>query len=65
MEKVKRLVNKHYEENMKERFYESDVAKGFDSNGNAIDVDWESAFFIWHRPSSNIEEFNNLPVELR
>ncbi|KAM7519317.1 hypothetical protein LguiB_018279 [Lonicera macranthoides] len=65
MEKVKQLVNQHYEESMKERFYESDIAKRFDSNGNATDIDWESAFFIWHRPNSNFEEFNNLSEELR
>lgn len=62
MDKVKQLVNAHYEENLKESFYESEIAKGLMNKG---DVDWESSFFIWHRPTSNINEIHNLSENLR
>ncbi|KAK9149474.1 hypothetical protein Scep_008231 [Stephania cephalantha] len=65
MEKVKRLVNLHYEEHMKKSFYESDVAARLKSEGVLVDTDWESTFFIWHRPTSNINEFTNISEELR
>ncbi|KDP33817.1 hypothetical protein JCGZ_07388 [Jatropha curcas] len=61
MEKVKQLVNSHYEENLKKRFYESEIAKRLNNKGNASDIDWESTYFIWHRPTSNIHEIPNLP----
>lgn len=65
MEKVKELVNKHYEENMKESFYKSDIAKTFENkDGNTRNIDWESAFFIWHRPNSSINELPNLSQQL-
>lgn len=65
MEKVKHLVNIHYEENLKERFYESEIAKALENKGNNSDIDWESSFFIWHRPTSNIDEIANLSEDLR
>lgn len=65
MEKVKHLVNSHYEENLKERFYESEIAKALENKGNNSDIDWESSFFIWHRPTSNIDEIANLSEDLR
>lgn len=65
MEKVKQLVNSHYEEKLKPRFYESDVAKKLKINGNISDVDWESTFFIWHRPDSNINHIADLSKDLR
>ena len=65
MEKVKRLVNLHYEESMKGSFYESDMAKGLERSADAaVNKDWESSFFIWHRPKSNINE-SNIPDNLR
>lgn len=64
MEKVKNLVNSHYENNLKASFYESEVAKKL-GNGRASNVDWESSFFISHRPQSNIHEFQNLSGDLR
>lgn len=65
MEKVKQLVNSHYEEKLKPRFYESDVAKKLKTNGTISDVDWESTFFIWHRPDSNINNIADLSKDLR
>ncbi|XP_010262178.1 PREDICTED: 1-aminocyclopropane-1-carboxylate oxidase 1-like [Nelumbo nucifera] len=65
MEKVKQLVNKHYDKCTKESFYESEIAKGLESRGVTSDVDWETTFFIWHRPTSNIDEFKDLSKEFR
>ncbi|EEF48098.1 1-aminocyclopropane-1-carboxylate oxidase 1 [Ricinus communis] len=60
MEKVKQLVNSHYEQNLKETFYKSEIAKRLDNKGNTSDIDWESSYFIWHRPTSNINDIPNL-----
>ncbi|OVA08462.1 Oxoglutarate/iron-dependent dioxygenase [Macleaya cordata] len=66
MEKVKSLVNLHYEECMKRRFYESEIAKGLESRGApSVDADWESSYFIWHRPRAKFDESINLSDELR
>ncbi|RDX88602.1 1-aminocyclopropane-1-carboxylate oxidase 1 [Mucuna pruriens] len=64
MEKVKKLINAYYEENLKESFYQSEIAKRLEKQQNTSDIDWESAFFIWHRPTSNINEIPNLSQEL-
>ncbi|KAK2993407.1 hypothetical protein RJ640_021626 [Escallonia rubra] len=64
MERVKQLVNQHYEVNMKKTFYESDIAKSFKDQGNTTNIDWESTFFVWHRPSSNIKELTELSEDL-
>ncbi|CAI0405812.1 unnamed protein product [Linum tenue] len=61
MEKVKQLVDQHYEENLKESFYQSETAKKLNKKENPSDVDWESSFFIRHRPTSNIHQIPNLP----
>ncbi|GFY95837.1 ACC oxidase 1 [Actinidia rufa] len=65
MENVKQLVNQHDEENMKDSFYESEIANGLQNKSLTSDADWESTFFIWHRPKSNIDELTNLSDELR
>jgi aminocyclopropanecarboxylate oxidase len=64
MEKVKHLINTHYEENLKESFYNSEIAKSLEK-GNTSDIDWESSFFIWHQPTSNINKIGNLSEDLR
>lgn len=64
MEKVKDLVNQHYEENMRDNFYDSDIAKSFEKD-NTNTVDWETAFFISHHPNSNINELPNISQEFR
>ncbi|CAJ1937140.1 unnamed protein product [Sphenostylis stenocarpa] len=63
MEKVKQLINTYYEENLKESFYQSEIAKRLEQE-NASDIDWESAFFIWHRPTSGISEIPNISQDL-
>lgn len=67
MEKVKQLVNSHYEEYLKGGFYDSELVKSLEKENkdNIRDVDWESTFFIWHRPSSNINEIRNLSEDFR
>ncbi|XP_068649419.1 1-aminocyclopropane-1-carboxylate oxidase 1 [Aristolochia californica] len=69
IEKFKRLVNLHYEEQMKPCFYQSDMAKGVlkdsQTSVNSSDADWESSFFVRHQPKSNIDEFTNLTDDLR
>ncbi|KAK4391782.1 1-aminocyclopropane-1-carboxylate oxidase 1 [Sesamum angolense] len=65
MRKVKLLVNWHYEENLKASFYDSEMAKNFENDGYISDKDWESTYFIWHRPCSNINELTSLSSDLR
>lgn len=67
MDKVKQLVDSHYEENLKEGFYDSELVKSLEkeNNNNIRNVDWETSFFIWHHPSSNINEIRNLSEDLR
>ncbi|XP_073007904.1 1-aminocyclopropane-1-carboxylate oxidase 1-like [Typha latifolia] len=56
MDKVKGLVNQHYEESMKESFYKSELAKGLEPQKEASDADWESSFFYRYQPDSNIAD---------
>ncbi|OMO67312.1 Oxoglutarate/iron-dependent dioxygenase [Corchorus capsularis] len=63
MQKVKQLVNEYYDGNLKESFYESEIAKSLKNKANISDKDWESAFFIWHRPTSNINEIPKISEE--
>ncbi|KAD4180470.1 hypothetical protein E3N88_29061 [Mikania micrantha] len=65
MEKVKQLVNKHYEDNMKPRFYTSTIVKTVEDKNKITNTDWESTFFIWHRPDNKINECADLSEELR
>lgn len=64
MEKVKKMINSHYEEHLKEKFYQSEMVKAL-SEGKSSDADWESSFFISHKPTSNICEIPNISEELR
>ncbi|KAK4432914.1 1-aminocyclopropane-1-carboxylate oxidase 1 [Sesamum alatum] len=65
MEKVRLLVSQHYEENLKASFCDSEMAKNLENNGYISDKDWESTYFIWHRPCSNIKELTSLSNDLR
>ncbi|MED6134094.1 Aconitate hydratase mitochondrial [Stylosanthes scabra] len=64
MDKVKKLVNEHYEQNLKDEFYKSALAKKMEKQEKTTDQDWETTFFIWHRPKSNIKEIPNISDEL-
>ncbi|XP_023537377.1 1-aminocyclopropane-1-carboxylate oxidase 1 [Cucurbita pepo subsp. pepo] len=63
LEKVKLLVNTHYDETMKDKFYDSEMAKNL-GKIQLFDVDWESTFFISHKPTSNISRFPNISDHL-
>ncbi|KAJ4890960.1 1-aminocyclopropane-1-carboxylate oxidase 1 [Raphanus sativus] len=63
MEKVKKMINSHYEEHLKKKFYKSEMVKAL-SEGKTSDADWESSFFIWHKPTSNIYTIRNISDEL-
>ncbi|KAL1318822.1 hypothetical protein HN51_071108 [Arachis hypogaea] len=64
MEKVKKLVNEYYEENLKDGFYKSELVKTLEKQEKTFDKDWETTFFIWHRPKSNIKEIPSISDEL-
>lgn len=64
MEKVKEMVNGYYDENLKEKFYESEMSKSLNKEEKISDMDWESTFFIWHRPNSNINQIPNITKQL-
>ncbi|KAK2398098.1 1-aminocyclopropane-1-carboxylate oxidase [Trifolium repens] len=64
MEKVKKVINDYYEDNLKESFYQSEIAKRLEQKEDTCDIDWESSFFIWHRPTSNIRKIPNLSEDL-
>ncbi|XP_057433585.1 1-aminocyclopropane-1-carboxylate oxidase 1-like [Lotus japonicus] len=64
MEKVKQLINTHYEENLKQSFYESEKAKSLEKKQNASDIDWGSAFFIWQTMEQYIEKLIQLAEDL-
>ncbi|XP_047308394.1 1-aminocyclopropane-1-carboxylate oxidase 1 [Impatiens glandulifera] len=64
MGKVKQLVNQHYDDRMKKNFYESEIVKGLEIKTITSDsADWETTFFVCHRPNSNINELPNLPED--
>ncbi|KAK6147739.1 hypothetical protein DH2020_018651 [Rehmannia glutinosa] len=65
MDRVKLLMNMYYEENMKGTFYNSETAKSLENNNIVTEKDWESTFFIWHRPNSNINDLSSLSKDLR
>lgn len=64
MEKVKHMMNLHYKNNMKHEFESLEMTKTLENNGLIKEKDWESTFFIKHRPSSNIHELTSLSVDL-
>ncbi|XP_076922502.1 1-aminocyclopropane-1-carboxylate oxidase 1-like [Bidens hawaiensis] len=65
MDNVKNLVNKHYENNMKPKFYSSEIVKTVEDKNKLTNTDWETTFFIWHRPDNKINECADLSDELR
>lgn len=70
MEEVKRFVYAHYDEHLKDTFYASDLAKGLqlpaeESKTISDQVDWETAYFIRHRPTDNVADFPEIPPATR
>ncbi|KAF3529292.1 hypothetical protein DY000_02036692 [Brassica cretica] len=50
-------------EHLKEKLHQSEMVKAL-SEGKTSDADWESIFFIWHKPTSNISKVPNISDEL-
>ncbi|URE00319.1 1-aminocyclopropane-1-carboxylate oxidase [Musa troglodytarum] len=65
MEEVKRHVYSHYDKCLKERFYDSELAKGLGPQTDAAEVDWETTYFVQHQPESSMEDDLGLGVEFR
>lgn len=65
MEKVKELMKSHYEHNMKPAFLCSDTTKILENNQYVHDRDWESTFFVCHRPNNTINDVPALSQDLR
>ncbi|KAL6881988.1 hypothetical protein ACP4OV_011460 [Aristida adscensionis] len=62
MDEVKRFVYGHYEEHLERKFYASDLAKDlqagrYDGDVASDEVDWETTYFIQHRPKNNVADF--------
>lgn len=62
LDKVEKLTKEHYKCTMEQRFKEMVVSRGLES---AEDVDWESTFFLRHKPTSNMAEITHLNEEYR
>uniref|UniRef100_A0A7N0TUE9 Fe2OG dioxygenase domain-containing protein n=1 Tax=Kalanchoe fedtschenkoi TaxID=63787 RepID=A0A7N0TUE9_KALFE len=66
LDKVERLTKEHYKTEMEMRFKEMVASKGLESAKDEVkDVDWESTFFLRHRPTSNMAEITHLNEEYR
>ncbi|PIN23000.1 Iron/ascorbate family oxidoreductase [Handroanthus impetiginosus] len=66
MDTVERVTKVHYKKSMEQRFKEMVAKKGLESVQSEIkDLDWESTFFLRHRPVSNISEIPDLDEEYR
>ncbi|KAI4295969.1 hypothetical protein L6164_035962 [Bauhinia variegata] len=66
MDTVERLTKEHYKKFMEQQFKEMVASKGLESAQAEInDVDWESTFFLRHRPVSNISEIPDLDEDYR
>ncbi|RZR75404.1 hypothetical protein BHM03_00056544 [Ensete ventricosum] len=65
MEEVKRHVYSHYDRCLKQRFYNSELAKGLGPQTGAAEVDWETTYFVQHQPESSMEDDLGLEVEFR
>lgn len=62
MNKMKGLVNKHYEQDMEKNFFSSEMAKIRGYEKGSSNVDWECSFMYHHQPKSNS---HNIPKLLR
>ncbi|KAF7096812.1 hypothetical protein CFC21_098713 [Triticum aestivum] len=60
MDRTKKLVNKHYEQNMEKNFYSSEIAKTIGPDKVTSNVDWECSFMYHHQPKSNIHDIPEL-----
>ncbi|KAL6603902.1 hypothetical protein ACP70R_044263 [Stipagrostis hirtigluma subsp. patula] len=60
MQKMKGLVNYHYEKNMEKDFYNSEMAKTLGYEKVTANADWECSFMYHHQPKSNSHDIPEL-----
>ncbi|CAN6220988.1 unnamed protein product [Urochloa humidicola] len=60
MNKLKGLVNKHYEHDMEKNFYSSEMTKILGYEEVSPNVDWECSFMYRHQPKSNSHDIPEL-----
>ena len=66
LDTVEKMTKEHYRKCMEQRFKEHMVSKGLDAvQAEVNDMDWESTFFLRHRPVSNISEIPDLDDQYR
>ncbi|XP_021766818.1 1-aminocyclopropane-1-carboxylate oxidase-like [Chenopodium quinoa] len=66
LDTVERVTKEHYKKCMEQKFKEMVAQKGLENAQSEIDdIDWESTFFLRHRPTSNIAEIPDLSDEYR
>ncbi|XP_062088262.1 1-aminocyclopropane-1-carboxylate oxidase-like [Humulus lupulus] len=66
LDTVERLTKEHYRQCMEQRFKDMVASKGLEAVQSEIDdLDWESTFFLRHRPTSNMSEIPDLDQNYR
>uniref|UniRef100_A0A6V7QTI7 1-aminocyclopropane-1-carboxylate oxidase n=1 Tax=Ananas comosus var. bracteatus TaxID=296719 RepID=A0A6V7QTI7_ANACO len=63
--RVKKFANAHYEDFLKQKFYNSELAKGLGPQTKAAEVDWECTYYLQHQPVCNINDFPDITAEFR
>lgn len=66
LDTVERMTKEHYRKCMEQRFKELVASRALEGVQTEIkDMDWESTFFVRHRPESNISQLPDLDDEFR
>ncbi|XP_074307462.1 putative 1-aminocyclopropane-1-carboxylate oxidase [Silene latifolia] len=66
MDTVERMTKQHYKKTMEQKFKEMVESKGLVAAQSEVnDIDWESTFYLRHRPTTNISEVPDLEDEYR
>nr|ACL68417.3 ACC oxidase [Dimocarpus longan]ACY72567.1 1-aminocyclopropane-1-carboxylate oxidase [Dimocarpus longan] len=66
LDTVERMTKEHYRKCLQQRFKELVASKALEGVETEIkDMDWESTFFVRHRPESNISQLPDLDDEFR
>nr|AAA33273.1 amino-cyclopropane carboxylic acid oxidase [Dianthus caryophyllus]BAB47120.1 1-aminocyclopropane-1-carboxylate oxidase [Dianthus caryophyllus] len=66
MDKVERMTKEHYKKFREQKFKDMVQTKGLVSAESQVnDIDWESTFYLRHRPTSNISEVPDLDDQYR
>nr|ACY76262.1 ACC oxidase [Dimocarpus longan] len=66
LDTVERMTKEHYRKCLQQRFKELVASRALEGVETEIkDMDWESTFFVRHRPESNISQLPDLDDEFR